>query len=341
MILLISPLRFLRIITAPCQPYRSCHSTQRGQQPVRTAMKAVQFPNGNITMAGQLHVPEHAALSARHPAIVVVHPAGGVKEQTATVHAASLVKQGFVVLTFDASCQGNSTGAPRGNENPYARVADISAAIDLLVTLPIVDADRIGVLGICAGGGYAAHATMNDRRIRAVGTISAVNYGQMFRQGWDGDADPRNSVALLDAAAQARTRQAEGGQLQYQDALPANREAATHPDFAEAFDYYRTPRGQHPNATGLFPLQNLAELVGYDAFNNAELFLTQPLLAIAGSEAGTRWMSEELHRRAASTDKHLLILAGGTHVALYDQPEFVARTGAALGEFYHQALVAR
>ncbi|HXY52728.1 MAG TPA: dienelactone hydrolase family protein [Terriglobales bacterium] len=99
-----------------------------------------------------------------------------MKKQTAGLYA-KLAAEGFVTLAFDASYQGESGGEPRQLESPSARVEDIRAAIDYLTTLPYVDRDRIGVLGICAGSGCAINASMNDRRIKALGTVSAYNFG--------------------------------------------------------------------------------------------------------------------------------------------------------------------
>lgn len=303
-------------------------------EPVVT--QSVTFKNYGQTLAGLLHLPADFDPSRRYPAIVCVHPAGGVKEQTAGLYAEKLAAAGFVALAYDASYQGDSTGEPRHLENPYLRVEDVSAAIDYLTTLAHVDGARIGVLGVCAGGGYATQAAVVDTRIKALGTVSAVNYGQMYRHGWDGSADPQACLALRDVAMAARTAEANGATTQYLPTVPGDREDAArlHADFAEAYDYYRTARAQHCNAPGKLTTRSLAQLVTFDAFNNVELFLTQPVQIVAGSEAGTRWMSEDLYRRAASKDKDLWIVEGGTHMAMYDQPDRVESAMTRLASFY-------
>lgn len=149
-------------------------------------MKKVNFQNlngQNISIAAVLNFPEGFNESKSYPAVVVSHPGGGVKEQTAGLYAKKLAEQGFVTIAYDASYQGESTGEPRQLENPHIRTEDVSAVIDYLTTLPYVDNDRIGAMGICAGAGYTANAAINDRRIKAVGTVSLVNIGQMFRNG--------------------------------------------------------------------------------------------------------------------------------------------------------------
>jgi len=111
----------------------------------------------NITIAAIINFPEGFSNSQKYPAIIVSHPGGGVKEQTAGLYAQNLAKQGFVTIAYDASYQGESTGEPRQLENPYIRTEDISAVLDYLTTLPYIDTDKIGAMGICAGAGYTAN----------------------------------------------------------------------------------------------------------------------------------------------------------------------------------------
>ncbi|MFZ1181086.1 MAG: alpha/beta hydrolase [Herbaspirillum sp.] len=300
--------------------------------------ESVTFKNYVWDVVGTLRLPADFDPKRQYAAIVCIHPSGGVKEQTAGLYAERLAAQGFVTLAYDASFQGESTGEPRHLENPYLRVEDVSAAIDYLTTLPYVDNGRIGVLGVCAGGGYAANAAVIDTRIKALGTVSAANYGQVYRDGWDKTANSQDCLALRDMAMAARTAEAAGAPMQYLPTVPAKREDAAHPDLAEAYDYYRTDRARHCNAPSKMPMRSLAQLVTYDAFNNVELFLTQPVQIVAGSIAGTRWISEDLFRRAASKDKDLLIVEGATHMALYDQPAMVEAAMGKLALFYKKHL---
>jgi uncharacterized protein len=126
-------------------------------------LKSVQFKNGAITMAGNLHLPEGFDAAGHYAAIVVVHPGGGVKEQTAGLYAQRLAEHGFVALAFDASHQGASGGEPRFLDDPMKRVGDIYSAVDHLTSLSYVDANRIGALGICAGSGAAIKAASPDQ----------------------------------------------------------------------------------------------------------------------------------------------------------------------------------
>lgn len=301
-------------------------------------MKSATFRNGSIEMAANLHLPAGFDDKKAYPAIVVTHPAGGVKEQTAGIYANKLAAEGFVTVAFDASYQGESSGEPRQLENPYARVEDISAAVDYLTTLPYVDRDRIGAMGVCAGGAYTVTAAMSDRRVKAVGAVSAANYGAILRYGWEGRADLSGAFATLDNAVKARTAEANGAETAYYPIVPQKAEEAPNADLAEAVEYYRTPRAQRATSPSIAPTRSLMQLVAFDAFHLVDLFLTQPIQIVAGEDAGTRWISEDLFRRAASKDKHLHIVPGGTHVSMYDKPDLVAKAMSKLGPFFKSKL---
>lgn len=272
-------------------------------------MPNVTFKNLNgqgITLAAVINFPSGFDESKKYPAVVVSHPGGGVKEQTAGLYTRKLAEHGLITIAFDRSYQGESTGEPRQLENPYISTEDVSAVIDYLTTLPYVDQDRIGAMGICAGAGYSANAAINDRRIKALGMVSAVNIGQMFRNGWDGSVKDADALPYLEAGSTARG----------------------------AWEYYHTPRCEHPNAPGYTLARNLTQIVTYDAYNKAEAFLTQPILAVAGSNAGSKWMSDDLIARAASKDKTLHVVEGADHMDLYDGLKYVDEAVSKLAPFF-------
>lgn len=300
---------------------------------------SIQNHNGEgITLAAVINFPEGFDESKTYPAVVVSHPGGGVKEQTAGLYARKLAEHGFITIAYDASYQGASTGLPRQLENPYVRTEDVSAVIDYLTTLPYVDNNRIGAMGICAGAGYTANAAINDRRIKAVGMVSAVNIGQMFRNGWENNVKDADAIPYIQAGTDARTSDASGAEIATIPLAPLREEDAPNEELREAWEYYHTPRAEHPNAPGFATARSLTQIITYDAYNKAEAFFTQPLLAIAGSVAGSKWMSEDLINRAASTDKQLYVVVGANHMSLYDKLNFVDEAVAQLVPFFSTKL---
>jgi len=294
--------------------------------------------NANITIAAIINFPEGFSNSQKYPAIIVSHPGGGVKEQTAGLYAQNLAKQGFVTIAYDASYQGESTGEPRQLENPYIRTEDISAVLDYLTTLPYIDTDKIGAMGICAGAGYTANAAINDHRIKAVGTVSAVNIGAMFRNGWDNNVKDADALPYLVAGSNARTSDASGAAIATMPLAPMKEEDAPNEELRQAWEYYHTDRCQYPTAPGYATARSLSQIISYDAYNKAEAFLTQPLLAIAGSNAGSKWMSDDLIARAASKDKAIHIVEGANHMSLYDIPQYVDEAVSVLVPFFQKNL---
>lgn len=296
--------------------------------------------NTNITMAAVVNFPEGFDQTKQYPAIVVSHPGGGVKEQTAGTYARKLAEHGFITIAYDASYQGESSGEPRQLENPHIRTEDVSAVIDYLTTLPYVDVDRIGAMGICAGAGYTANAAINDRRIKAVGTISLVNIGQMFRNGWENNVKDADALPYIQGGTDARSSDAAGNAVATMPLAPLNEADAPNEELRQAWEYYHTPRAQYPTAPGFATARSLTQIITYDAFFKAEAFLTQPLQVVVGSVAGSKWMSDNLLERAASTDKSMHIVEGANHMDMYDGETEVAEAVSVLAPFFTRTILA-
>jgi uncharacterized protein len=294
----------------------------------------VYFKNGAIRMDGDLYLPDGFDKNKKYAAIIVTHPGGGVKEQTAGLYAKKLASEGFVTLAFDASHQGDSGGEPRFLENPTERVEDIRSGVDYLSSLAFVSQDRIGALGICAGGGYTINAAMTEHRIKAVGTVSAVDIGLTTRKGWNGDVPVSEQLKLLDSVAKQRTAEANGAKPLLVNYIPQP-DAKTPRDLREAYQYYRTPRGQHPNSTNQMLFTSIDKMTAFSAFDQMGELLTQPLLLIAGSDAGSLWQSKQAYE-LANSKKELFVVKSATHMTLYDQPAHVDQAVKKLAPFFKQ-----
>lgn len=304
-------------------------------------MGKISFANSNnktIAMSAVINFPAGFDEKKSYPAIVVSHPGGGVKEQTAGTYAKKLAEQGFVTIAFDRSYQGESSGEPRQLENPYISTEDVSAVIDYLTTLPYVDKDRIGAMGICAGAGYTANAAIQDRRIKAIGTVSAVNIGSMFRNGWENNVKSIDALPLVAAGSNARTSDAEGKRYATMPLAPLTEKDAPNEELRQAWEYYHTPRAECATAPGVATLRSLNQIITYDAFHMADVYLTQPIQIVAGSKAGSKWMSDDLFDRAASADKSFHIVEGANHMDLYDGKAFVDEAVSVLAPFFRQKL---
>ncbi len=325
----------LAVWTAGPAAAATSQTTSSTNRPTQ-GMQSIQFQNNGITMAGNLYLPANFNSRRKYPTIVSVHPGGGVKEQTAGVYAQQLADRGYVTLAFDASYQGASGGLPRFLDNPMNRVGDIYSAADYLTTLDYVDKDRIGILGICAGGGATIKAASTDRRFKAVATVSGVDVGAATRKGWDGKASEADQIATLETVARQRTAEAAGAEPAYGPYVPALGDTTAPRDLQEAADYYLTPRGMHPNAPNRMLLSSLSYLVSFTGYDLVDTFLTQPLLVVAGSEAGSLWHSENLHARAAGP-KELVIIDRATHMDLYDG-EGLNTAMKSLAPFYRKNL---
>lgn len=304
-------------------------------------MTKISFTNSNnpaITLAAVINFPDGFDEAKKWPAIVVSHPGGGVKEQTAGTYAQKLAEQGFVTIAFDRSYQGESGGEPRQLENPYVSTEDVSAVIDHLTTLPYIDQNRIGAMGICAGAGYTANAAIQDRRIKAIGTVSAVNIGSMFRNGWDNSVRSIDALPLIEAGSNARTADAAGNGYATMSLAPLTEKDAPNEELRQAWEYYHTPRAECATAPGFATLRSLNQIVTYDAYHMAETYLTQPIQIVVGSDAGSKWMSDDLYDRAASTDKSVHIVKGANHMDLYDGKAFVTEAVSVLAPFFQTKL---
>lgn len=299
----------------------------------------VTFDGAGITIAGHLYLPDTDP-DGPLPGIVVGHPASGVKEQAAGLYAQQLAERGFAALAFDAAHQGESGGEPRGLEDPAQRVEDLKSAASFLSTRAEIDPDRIGMLGICASGGYAIPAAAGDHRVKAVATVSGADIGRQFREGADDAQDPAVIQTMLDAAAVARTAEASGEGVGTFPIFPDTAEEARAMGGQhgfEGFEYYCTDRAQHPRSAKVFTWSSIDRIATFDPFRFIDLIAPRPLLIILGTEAVTKHMGTEAFANAQEP-KELYWIDGASHVSLYDNPEHVGPAVEKLTSFFETQL---
>lgn len=301
-------------------------------------IEKVYFPNRFLnSIAGNLHFPPNFDANKKYPAIVVGHPFGGVKEQTSGLHAQKMAELGYITLAFDATHYGESGGYPRYIESPEARVEDFSAAVDYLSNHSNVNADAIGVIGICGGGGYSVSAAQIDHRIKALATISMYDMGRARRQGLGDVVTYEQRMKTLDDIGEQRTKEFAGVARKDIAAIPTELSANDTENTREFFDYYRTPRGGHPNSTTSYSYTSLAPMMNFFPFAQIETISPRPLLFIVGERAVSAYFSEDAYSKAAEP-KELFVVPGASHVDLYDRPQYMAISLPKLDSFFKQYL---
>ena len=275
-----------------------------------------------INLVGDLYVPRNLDRSRRHAAIIVGHPYGGVKEQTSGLYAQTMAERGFVTLAFDASYNGESGGQPHFIASHEAFVEDFSAAVDYLGRNALVDRERIGIIGVCGSGGFSLAAAEIDPRIKAVATVSMYDIGQATRQGLNETLDKTALKSRLAAVAAQRWAEVDGAAQAMVIGTPeAITEESSDID-REFYDYYRTPRGQHPRSTTAMTFTGAAPMTLFSAFEHLDWISPRPVLFITGEKAHSRLFSEQAFARAAEP-KELVVVPGAGHVDLYDRVNLI------------------
>lgn len=299
----------------------------------------VKYNLNGIEIAANVYTPADYDASKKYPAVTVAHPNGGIKEQTAGLYAQRLAEAGYITIAADASYQGASGGEPRHMDKPQYRTEDIRGMADFILQFPGVDANRLGALGICGGGGYTLNATKSDKRFKAVATLSMFNSGEVRRNGFL-NAEVNTIQDRLQKASDARAQEAAGGEIIYAGvASVTDEEIAKTPTrfYRQGYEYYYRSHA-HPNATFLYTMSSLLDLMTWDAKDQLEL-LDQPLLMIAGSEAQTKYLTDEAFAKAINAkDKELFVIEGATHIETYWKPEYVSQAMNKLEGFFGKNL---
>ena len=308
----------------------------------KLVMEKVTFPNlYKMEMAGDLFLPQDLDRSKKYPAIIVGHPMGAVKEQSAVLYAQKLAEQGFVTLAMDLAFWGASQGQPRNAVSPDMYAETFSAAVDFLDTLPYVDRERIGILGICGSGSFAISAAKNDPRLKALATVSMYDMGEVNRSGLRHSQSVEQRKKILEAAARQRDVEFAGGEPVYTSGTVHKLTPESTPIEREFYEFYRTPRGEvtppgRAERTTTHPtLTSNVKFMNFYPFNDIETISPRPMLFITGENAHSREFSEDAYRRAAEP-KELVVVPGAGHVDLYDRTGLIPF--AKLTEFFKASL---
>lgn len=282
----------------------------------------VSFHNHfGLELAADVYKSKNA--QGRLAAIAVSGPFGAVKEQSSGLYAQTLAERGFLAIAFDPSFTGESSGQPRDVFSLDINTEDFQAAVDYLSNRPDVDANRIGIVGICGWGGIALNAAANDPRIKA--TVASTMYDMPRVGAWGyfdkGTADDRYKAK--EQIATLRTKEYTTGlQQRAGGCIPVDQLTGKEPDFVQQYSaYYKTKRGYHKrsvNSNGGWMLQAQTGWVNNNILTHPE-DLRNAVLIVHGEKAHSRYMGEDTFKKLKGDNKQLIIVPGATHTDLYDQ----------------------
>ena len=300
-----------------------------------THQKVTFKTNYGFTLAADLYLPK--GKSEKIAAIAVSGPFGAVKEQCSGLYAQTMAERGFIALAFDPSFTGESSGEPRRTASPDINTEDFMAAVDYLITRPDVDADRIGIIGICGWGGIALNAAAQDPRIKATAAMTMYDMTRVNGNGYFDSADNEEARhAVRKAWAEARLADIKSGTFAQAggvvDPLPDDA-----PYFVkDYYDYYKTSRGYHPRSGNS---NDGWRTTGCQAYGNARFLyyineIRSAVLVVHGEKAHSRYFGENAYQymmngKAEGYDfvrkanpvpenKELMIIPGASHTDLYD-----------------------
>lgn len=326
------------LLLAACTPKESSNQSNTNMEKLNLTQKwdktfpqsdkvnhsKVTFKNRyGITLAADLYVPKNAA--GKLSAIAVCGPFGAVKEQASGLYAQTMAERGFLTIAFDPSYTGESSGTPRYVASPDINTEDFCAAVDYLSTRDDVDAERIGIIGICGWGGMALNAAAIDTRIKAAVASTMYDMSRVSANGYFDAMDVDQRYELRKQLNAQRTADAKSGTYALAggvvDPLPDDA-----PQFVkDYYAYYKTPRGYHErslnsnngwNKTSALSFINMPIL----AYSNE---IRSAVLVIHGEKAHSRYFSEDAFKKLQGDNKELMIIPGASHTDLYDRTDII------------------
>ena len=282
-----------------------------------------------ITLAADMYTPKNA--SGKLPAIAVCGPFGAVKEQCSGLYAQTMAEKGYLTIAFDPSFTGESGGEPRYMASPDINTEDFMAAVDFLSVQDNVDADKIGIIGICGWGGMALNTAALDTRIKA--TVVSTMY-DMTRVNANGYFDAEDSEEARFAKKQAmnelRTKEYRSGEYSRAGGcmpLPVPEDV---PFFVKDYSEYYKGRCYHARS-----------LNSNDGWNSigCQSFINQPILQYSneirsavlimhGDKAHSYYFGKDAYENMIrdskyTENKEFLSIPGAVHTDLYDNLDVI------------------
>lgn len=288
-------------------------------------VKKVSFKNRfGIELVGDLYEPKNKP-EGKMAAIAVSGPFGAVKEQSSGLYAQTMAERGFVTLAFDPSFTGESGGEVRNVASPDINTDDFSAAVDYLTTLPEVDENKIGIIGICGWGGFALNAAAQDTRIKATVTSTMYDMTRVSAKGYNDSVSADDLYKMREELNNQRTADAKSGKPVF---VPTNQDElkGDEPQFIKDYhEYYKTKLGFHPrsiNSNGGWNKTSLLSLITQPILAYADT-IKSPVLMIHGEKAHSRYFSEDAFKKLTGDNKELMIIPNANHTDLYYKTDVI------------------
>lgn len=292
----------------------------------KVTRQKVTFKNRyGITLSGDLYLPKDRG-NERLAGLAISGPFGAVKQQSSGLYANQMAERGFAALAFDPSYTGESGGEPRNLASSEINTEDFSAAVDYLGLQSVIDRNKIGIIGICGFGGFALNATAIDKRVKAVATTSLYDMTRVMSKGYNDSVTLEQRAKILEGLGEQRWKDAKNGKPADGPRNLSESLKGDEPQFVkEYFDYYRTPRGFHPNSVnsnGAWLITNAISFMNMPLLTYVKEISPRPMLLIAGENAHSRYFSEDIYK-VASEPKELMIIPNTVHVDLYDKVDVI------------------
>ena len=287
----------------------------------KVVVKKVQFKNRyGIILVGDLYLPKNSK-GSKLAALAISGPFGAVKEQASGLYAQTMAERGFAALAFDPSYTGESGGEPRNVASPDINTEDFSAAVDFLSNLDEVDADKIGIIGICGFGGMGLNAAAMDTRIKATVTSTMYDMSRVNANGYFDAMGEQERYELKQKLNAQRTKDFRDKTYAKAPGLP-DKLSGNEPQFVQDYyGYYKTSRGFYPrsiNSNGNWNETSALSFINMPILSYSSE-IKSPVLMIHGEKAHSRYFSEDAYKKLKGNNKELLIIPGANHVDLYDQ----------------------